>query len=322
MSAFSKRHRHALAEGSLRVELPDGVRGRLRRLLEADNISYRTSDETGWNYDTDLLEDLARALCDLYGTDVLPGDERGHRVPVLVARGPGQCVFDALELFEAPVRKGFCDAVNRVLSEEDVPWRMLGDEIVLLDGAFARSELSARADGSISHAGFEGAASELRRARNHVVDGDGRGAVHSAGSSFESVLMALRGTDRGTAAKLLGQLNGEGYFDGLPVKLRERFFREVLQALPWMRNNLGGHGQGGDTVEVPPAYAQLAIDLAAAFSCFLIALKIDRDGDPDDAEDDEGREDVLTSQPEDEAVLDLASDFSLFAPASEDDIPF
>ena len=45
----------------------------------------------------------------------------------------------------------------------------------------------------------------------------------------------------GEAAKLLQDLNRAGSFDGLPTKLRERFVREVLEAMPWMRNNLGGH---------------------------------------------------------------------------------
>jgi hypothetical protein len=320
MSVFSKRHRHALAESSLRIELTDQVRGRLRRLLEADNLSYRTSDETGWNYDTDLLTDLAGQLRDLYGTDILPGDERGHGVSAMVAGAPAQCVFDALELFEAPARDGFIAAVNRILSEEDLPWRMLDGEMVLLDEVFARSELAGRVDDSIRRAGFDGARSELRRARNHVVDGDGRDAVHSAGSAFESVLMAMLGSDRGKASKLVADLGRGGYLDDLPKDLRERFSKQVLGAMPWMRNELGGHGQGGDTVDVPPAYAQLAIDLAATFSHFLITLKIERDGDCDDAGGEGEEEDLATSQPE--PVLDFASDFSPFAPPSEDDIPF
>ena len=87
--------------------------------------------------------------------------------------------------------------------------------------------------------------------------------------------MALLGRDEGTAKKLLQDLNKEGYFDGLPVKLRERFIQSVMQALPWMRNSLGAHGQGVEAVEVPHTYAELATDLAAAFNHFLIALDLD-----------------------------------------------
>lgn len=318
MAAFSKRHRRALADGSLQIDLADVVRGRLRRLLEADNVSYRTTDGTGWNYDTDLLEDLADRLRDLYGTDALPGSGHGRRVVDMIAEAPGQCVFDALELFEAPHKEGFRGALNQLLSEEEVPWRMLDGEVILLDEAFARSDLAARADDSIRRAGFAGALAELRRARNHVVDGDGRDAVHSAGSAFESVLMAMLGADRGKAAKLLADLNRSGYLDDLPKELRERFAKQVLGATPWMRNELGGHGQGADTVEIPPAYAQLAIDLAAAFSHFLITLRIERDGGPVGVEEAAPPD----SSPDAAApVFDLAPDFS-FASGSEDDIPF
>lgn len=319
MAAFSKRHRRALADGSLDIELPDTVRGRLRRLLESGNLSYSATDETGWNYQTDLLTDLADALCNLYGTDGLPGDGSGRRIDLLISKAPAQCVFDALELFDAPTKDDFHAAVNRVLAEEDLAWRMLDGELVLLDELFARSELAGRADDSIRRAGFDGARSELRRARNHVVDGDGRGAVHSAGSAFESVLMAMLGSDRGKAAKLIANLDRNGFLDDLPKDLRERFSKQVLGAMPWMRNELGGHGQGGDTVEVPLAYAQLAVDLSAAFSYFLVNLKITRDGPPIG---DEAKDDVSPSAEEQQPVLDLVSDVLIFAPGPEDDIPF
>lgn len=242
MPSFSKRHRHALNAGSLQVQFDKSARGRIRRLVLGHNESYRTTDETGWSYDTDTLDDLATALCDLYGTDDLPGNGEGSDVTVLVDKAPGHCVLDALELFQPPMRERFVADLNQILSEEEAPWRMLDGEMVLLDETFARSELAARADLSIRRAGFSGVSAELRRARNHLADGDGRGAVHRAGSALESVMMALLDADRAKAAKLMQDLNRNGYFDGLPKELRERFLKQVLGALPWMRNELGGHG--------------------------------------------------------------------------------
>jgi hypothetical protein len=280
------------------------------------NESYRTADNTGWSYDTDTLEDLATELCDLYGTDDLPGNGQGRDVAVLIDRGPGECVFDAVELFQPPMKESFLAACNQILLEEEVPWRILDSEMVLLDEAFARSDLAARADLSIRQAGFSGVSADLRRARNHLADGDGRGAVHRAGSAFESAMMALLDTDRAKAAKLVQELIRDGFFNGLPTELRERFSKQVLGALPWMRNELGGHGQGETPVDVPLPYAQLATDLSASFCHFLIELKLGRDG--------ESQRSIFKPEPAADTIHPSStdtSDFS-FAGGSDDDIPF
>jgi hypothetical protein len=203
--------------------------------------------------------------------------------------------------------------------EEGEPWRMLDGEMVALDSEFARDELADRADGAIRAAGFDGAAADLRRARNHVADGDGRGAVHRAGATFESVMMAMLKREDGKAAKLLQDLVSEKYFKDLPVQMRQPFVRQVLGAMAWMRNNLGGHGQGEQTVEVRRAYAELATDMAAVFSYFLISLQLEREGTP--------LEEVHASRAGSEFVApgDVPPDFSDFVPAvgaSDDDIPF
>jgi hypothetical protein len=189
-----------------------------KRLFRKHNQDYRATDETGWNYETDTLEDLAGELRDLYGADHLPGDGEAEGFSVFVDDAPSECVFDALELFAGmQSESAFVTDLNAVLAEEEMPWRMLNGEMVLLDDTFARSQIAARADQSIRQSGFDGANLELRRARNHVVDGDGRGAVHRAGSAFESVMMALLDAQRGKGAKLLQTLNREGYFDDLPA---------------------------------------------------------------------------------------------------------
>lgn len=319
MLAFSKRHRQALSEGRLKPEVSDVLRGRIGRLLEKHNESYTETMSNGWNYDTDVLADLTTALCDLYGTNALPGGANG--IKSYLERAPAERVFDAVELFEAPEENAFRARLNQLLAEEGANWRMLDGEMILLDESFARDELAIRADGSLQQAGFSGASAEIRRARNRLMDGDGRGAIHQAGTAFESVAMAILGRDHGKAAKLLQDLNRSGSFDGLPTKLRERFVREVLEAMPWMRNHLGGHGQGENEVEIPLPYAQLAIDMAAAFSHFLIQLKLDQEGVeiqvPEDTADPPGTPQSAF------AASDVAdfSDFSTTA-GGEDDIPF
>ncbi|HEU5064033.1 MAG TPA: hypothetical protein VFT79_12920 [Solirubrobacterales bacterium] len=315
MAAFSKRHSRAIEDGRLKPEVSGTTRGRIRRLLERHNESYRTSTDTGFNYETDTIEDLAGFLRDLHGADKLVAKGWNNEVEGLIEEGPASRVFDAVELFAGmQSTANFVVGLNEIFSEEEEPWRMLNEEIVLLDEAFAHSELASRVHGAIEGRGFAGASQELQRARNRLVDGDGRGVVHSAGAAFESVMMALLEAERGKGAKLLQDLNRDGFFDALPKQLRQKFIREVLEAMPWMRNELGGHGQGGDTVEVPPPYAQLALDLAASFSHFLISLQLEREG--------ETQSGVNSAGPDEAEVPVTVSEEAPFVASSEDDIPF
>jgi hypothetical protein len=70
--------------------------------------------------------------------------------------------------------------------------------------------------------------------------------------------------------KLIKELGSQGFFDDLPNSVRNGFMDQVLKALPFLRNKLGGHGQGAAVVDIPPAYGDLAIQIAAAFQNFLI----------------------------------------------------
>lgn len=310
MASFSVRHRRALMEGRFGIDLPVRVRGRIRRLLHRYDHSFEVVDETGWGSHTDALSELRSELCDLYGRDVLPvPSSSSFGIDDLVERGDAAHVFDALELFVGHARDAlsFVRDLNEVLREEGVPWQLLDGELIMLDGVFAREHLAKRVDASFRRVGIEGALRELQDARNDIVDGDARGSVHNAGKSFESVMKALLGREDGTAKKLAQDLRRDGYFDALPVTLRDAFVTEVLGAVPWMRNKLGGHGMGERHVELPSEYANLATDLAAAYAQFLIVLKLGRDPVPDPAQG--------------APAIDVPVDVPTFS-STDDDIPF
>jgi len=80
--------------------------------------------------------------------------------------------------------------------------------------------------------------------------------------------------------KLIKELGSQGFFDDLPNSVRNGFMDQVLKALPFLRNKLGGHGQGAAVVDVPPAYGDLAIQIAAAFQNFLITKHLERSPAP------------------------------------------
>jgi hypothetical protein len=311
MTAFSIRHRRALSEERIHVDLEPRVRGRLRRLLWKHSDSWHESDETGFNYRTDSLEQLTSELCDAYGRDTLTGTTNYEDLKQFLKEGAAEGVFDAIELVlsHLPEPAAFTSELNDVLAEEEVPWRLLDGRMVLLDRVFARDELASRANVAIETQGFEGAGVEMQQARDAIIDGDGRGAIHRSGNALESVMQALLGREHGAAKALLQHLVRGGYFDDLPDRLRQPFVAKVMDALPWMRNHLGGHGQGEKPVEVPQPYAELAADLASSISYFLISLRLQRDAPEGDLHTEKTVDDVKAAE-------------AVSVAAGQDDIPF
>ena len=125
-------------------------------------------------------------------------------------------------------------------------------------------------------------------------EGDTKGAIVNACKAFESTLKTALGREDGNARDLLQVFVDRGYCDDVPQGVRAGFRDQVLQALPFLRNKLGGHGQGSGVVEVPKAYGELAVHLAGSFMQFVINRATERKpkpeapargGFPDDADD-------------------------------------
>jgi hypothetical protein len=96
-------------------------------------------------------------------------------------------------------------------------------------------------------------------------------AISNAEKSYESVLKVICDILKGTADQLTKE-----YIDktlcSLPATMKKEGFREkVLMALPFIRNNSSSdHGAGGSPANISRPLAQLAINLSAAMSTFLI----------------------------------------------------
>lgn len=269
------------------MPLSERTRARIHRLLQNHNSSFRIQPDPGdsWTVDTDCVSEVASSLLDVYGLETLPGNESGpdhgcSHFQTFLRWADGEYVLDTLELFLGCVHEepAFVSALNELLIEEDSSWRMLGQEMVVLDGVFVHEQVVARAYEMSKANGFEGAAHEMQLAQNDLIDHDDRGAIHNAGSSFESVVKALVGKESGNIRMLLLDLKEQGYFADVPDEHVDGFVENVLQALPWLRNRFGGHGQGRFKRALPPPYARLAVSLAASLNQFLIELELERTG--------------------------------------------
>jgi hypothetical protein len=164
---------------------------------------------------------------------------------------------------------------------------------------------------------FSGAEQEMANAQNALVDGDGRAVVHNAGKAFESVMKAALDKDHLSAQQLTDALLEEGFFDDLPEGQRGGFAKQVVGALPWLRNRLGGHGQGREAQPVGEPYARLAFGLAAVFNEFIATLARERDSS---LVQEEGSEEEVLLSPPPQPVTEQPS--LLSGAAGDDDIPF
>jgi hypothetical protein len=280
MALFSKRHKRALASGELRVEFAQPLRVRVWRLMQRHNRKYSIPGRLGRTY----LEDLEKDLLDTYGDTALRIPEKGSYYEAAFSYwmeyGPAYGVLDAVEGYERHIPKTwetFRSELNDILSEEESTWRLMESEFVLLDSVFVHENIVARSQATLHSVQFSGAEQEMANAQNALVDGDGRAVVHNAGKSFESVMKAALDKDHLSAQQLTDALIEEGFFDDLPEDQRGGFAKQVVGALPWLRNRLGGHGQGRETQPLSTPYARLALGLAAVFNEFIVTLAIERD---------------------------------------------
>jgi hypothetical protein len=88
--------------------------------------------------------------------------------------------------------------------------------------------------------------------------------------------MGLLGASGRGGGELVAGLREASYLDALPEDAIAAFCRQVMHAVPSLRNKLGGHGQGKDIIGLPPAYGKLAVHLAAALNLFLLELVVSR----------------------------------------------
>ncbi|MGH7120856.1 MAG: AbiJ-NTD4 domain-containing protein [Acetobacteraceae bacterium] len=284
---FSQRYFRPLEQKTLTVEIPEAARRKLWSWLIANNASVGVQRDPNdrWISNSSILEETEPELMTEHGWERIPGAPLGSDHPYaglrhLVLHGDASCVFDAMELvsrrMENDLREAFRRKANQIFELHSCPWRISDGEFFKLDSDFVGARLASTAHDALTANRFAGAADEYAKARQYLGAGGIREAIYYAGHSFESVMKVLTGAEHANADRLLKELLRKAYFDDLPENARVGFIDQVLKALPFMRNKLGGHGQGAAVVNIPQSYGDLAVQLAAAFHNFLIAKYLER----------------------------------------------
>jgi hypothetical protein len=281
---FSKRHQRAILDQSLSFSVPKRLRRRIWSILDRFNFQYTKTDDSGWNSDTDVLSELEPELLYRYGVERLEAyrsDETRGPVDLkgFIAGGYPSQVFDVAELFysETPddQKLSFQAEINSAMEDENCSWRLADGQFFRVDSAFVELNLIASSYELMKAQGYEGALDEFNEARNDLLASDFKGAILNACKSFESVLKAVSSTSSGNASALIRGLPRAGFFDGMPQGFEQAFGDTVLMVLPFLRNRLGGHGQGDVVQDVPKLYAELAINLSAALNLFIIRRSLE-----------------------------------------------
>ncbi len=276
---FSKRYRDALS--AKKLPFPSFSRV-LRKRLAMNCRDFNEEMGSTWDYTDSELEAL-EALKKAYGKSDLRvqdedsgGDRPANSFEDFMVYSYPHHMLDALEAFCGQVtgaREQFQATTNAILEEEGSPWRMADCRMYLIDSRFVEA-LKAQAAEEMRREGWLGAREEFMDARSHLQAGEADDAIHKANRAFESALQSLLNQKGGTAGDLLKILRNEtDLLDGIPADAQKVLVGKVLEALPVLRHNLAGHGQGEDPVDVPRSYGNLAVNLAACFITFLLELK-------------------------------------------------
>jgi len=222
-----------------------------------------------------------------HGWDQIPGDV-GIRVgdpyydgfKHVIRQAKAHIVFDLIELamtFMDQKEQDNCRIrINQIFDLYECPWRIADGEFFKLDADFMGARLAANAHDALAANKFVGAADEFAKARLELASSDIRDAIHHAAKSFESVMKVMTGLEHASADQFIKAMASKGYFDDLPATARLGFADQVMKTLPFIRNKLAGHGQGAGVVNVPAAYGELAIQLAATLHNFLVTKHLER----------------------------------------------
>jgi len=294
VNLFSKRQRELRGEIPdvyVYDDIPNPLRVQIIHIIR-DAIGVDTYSSA---HATQIYQLVKNTLCREYGLFELTRNARSVDESIFnffLAEPSVEKALDVIELFfklidihvrarypsNSGAKIGPDDAIselNERLKEHGVGYQFESSEIIRIDSEFIHAEAVKPALAILRDKMYEGANEEFLKAHEHYRNGRYKECLVDALKSFESTLKAIC-ADQGwqskptdTAKNLINICLNEGL---LPVFLESQVgsIRSLLESgLPTIRNKLGGHGQGTETIAVPEYYARYALNLTATSILFL-----------------------------------------------------
>lgn len=166
-------------------------------------------------------------------------------------------------------------AINERMSEDGLGYRFQDKQLVALTSEFLHETAIVPALGLIAKPEYAAVDQEFRDALAEFRAGNYDDCIADCGNAFESALRVIASrkgwtvgpTDR--AAALIGMAFDQQL---VPKHLQSQFtgLRSVIQGVPTMRNNEGGHGSGTAPRVVDRHFAEYQLQQTAAAILFLI----------------------------------------------------
>lgn len=283
---FSKK---AVKQG-IRVKLKAHVRLRLYRLLESLDPLY---DSNNWNSDR-MLDYVSNRMLSEHGWKDL---KRSKQITALdltpsiedfFMKESANYVLDFVELYFddyfsyyrtadaaklATASFSLHSEINRILSEADLPWRIIEGSFIRADSNWIENEVMDKAYELIKAYRFEGALHEFEEARSDLLSGDTKGCILNSGKAFESVLKTILDKPSAQPKDLIRGAMELGIFPEYYNGFLKSFEDNILNSVIKIRNKEQGvsHGQG-ETLNVPPeSLAQLALHLTGVLVYYMIS---------------------------------------------------
>lgn len=285
MSPFSLRHKKALLEGRVEVSLPGPVRNRLWATIGEydESYYYHPNANDNWTSETTLVADIKPKIRRLLGLDDLRVLVQGRSVEAdlesFFKSGDPTHVLDILEVFfedltqfhakQPEKAQAFQHDINVSMADFECPWILSEGRFFKIEADFLHHDIVQGAEDELRKLGFSGALDEFRAARDDLTGADHKDAILKAAQSVESTLKIVTGS-QGDLGKLSESFLKSDLLDDLPLEKQKAIAKTVFQGLGVLRNELGGHGQGGQLIKVDRPYAALAVRLSGALTHFVI----------------------------------------------------
>jgi len=166
--------------------------------------------------------------------------------------------------------EGFQSSMNRLFSEEGLPFVMKNGRALSTDIAFIGSEIVAKADELLEQHGIKGALEELGKACEDFANNRFKETILKANHALESVRKAILGVEKmkpgEQCRKVIEEVVPE-YFEGFRA-----LFKKVMEATDALRHEApsAGHGQGQELRQVSQQLAELALHLNSTLIIYLL----------------------------------------------------
>ena len=281
---FSRRHRKALANGQLIINLAQQLRKSLWLVVTSYDKSWGETNETGWNYYNSYSDVTKIELRKHWGRQVIGTNEKGHNVDVsledLFLTGSATDVLDAIEVFlsviDETVQTIYQTEINMAFALHSSSWRLIEKRIYKIDSSFLEDEVLEKSFELLDAPGFEGALDEFRQARECLAAGENRQAVIMTNNALESTMKSILHVQAIKPGMLVRKMVDSGI---IPEYYQDflKNFEQILLVVSTERNQPGReHGQGATLTEVPRSLAELVFHLSGVLIVFLIKQHFDK----------------------------------------------